>query len=152
MGPNGPVGRLTPTAYGCFNSLVKRNASSIPNPGTPDLQESDWASNSARYRSRTPLSAHQESRSPPPVPLYIHTRTHPAISSGPPKPNHPSNHVTSSSVIAASANRSIRHHVIAAVRRRARRCRLRPGPGNNVTAAADAGTVPGGRVRHRPRA
>jgi len=47
--------------------------------------------------------------------LSVYTRTHPAISSGPPKPNHPSNHVTSASVIAASANRSIRRHVIVAV-------------------------------------
>jgi len=58
-----------------------------------------------------------ESRSPPPVPLYIHARTPPSV---------------------ASTNRSIRRHVVVAVRRRARRCRLCPGPGNNVTAAARA--------------
>ena len=75
------------------------------------------ASNSARYRSRTPPAAPSRNRGALLRCLYIHARTPPS---------------------AASTNRSIRRHVVVAVRRRARRCRLCPGPGNNVTAAARA--------------
>jgi len=94
-------------------------------------------------------------------PSTISTHAHPpsaAASGAPPKPNHPSNHVGQCQVssinepIDQAAGRHVIVVVVVAVRRRARRCW---GPGNSVVTAAadaDAGTVPAGRVRRRPRA